>query len=254
MSLKDKKVLITGAAGQLGRQYCQAFAKAGAVVIASDIDLEACKEIAGQLQGGTAKHYALACDVADPSSVEAAFSEIKARSGTLDVLINNAGIGVFEPWLERKFEDFMKVFRVNAGGTFLCTKAASLLMRDSKTKGSIINIGSIYGLGSSDPRIYGDTPRMNSECYTGSKAAIIAMTKYFAVHLAPFGIRVNCISPGGVFRQQGSSFVEQYSQRTPMGRMADESELAATAVFLASDGASYITGQNIGVDGGWTAW
>jgi len=100
----------------------------------------------------------------------------------------------------------------------------------------------------------GHCARNTPECYGASKAAIIHMTKYFSVHLAKYGIRVNCISPGGVFNHQGADFVENYSQRTPMSRMADEKELSGTAVFLASDGASYITGQNIAVDGGWTAW
>ena len=246
--------MITGAAGQLGRKYCQAFADAGAVVLVSDVELAACEKILAHLPGGAEKHFALRCDVSDPASVERAFAEIKKRFGTLDVLINNAGIAVFGPFENRKFDDFMNVFLVNAGGTFLCTRAASWLMRESKTTGAIINIGSIYGVVSSDPRIYTDTPRYNSECYSGSKAAVIQMTKYFAVHLAPYGIRVNSISPGGVFNSQGDDFVRNYSQRTPLGRMATEDELTATALFLASDGASYITGQNIIVDGGWTAW
>ena len=127
-------------------------------------------------------------------------------------------------------------------------------MRANKKKGCIINIGSIHGIVSGDPKIYTDCARKTSECYGASKAAIIHMTKYFAVHLAEFGIRVNCISPGGVFNNQGKEFVENYSIRTPMGRMANEDEIAATAIFLASDDSTYITGQNIAVDGGWTSW
>ncbi len=254
MKLSGKKVLITGAAGQLGRQYCRAFAREGADVIAADIQLAACRQVIGELAGESKNHLALACDVSNPASVESAFAAIEKRFGTLDVLINNAGIAVFGSFEDRNFEDFMKVFRINAGGTFLCTKAASKLMRESGVRGVIINIGSIYGMVSSDPRIYTDSPRYNSECYSGSKAAVIQMTKYFAVHLAPYGIRVNCISPGGVFNGQGDDFVKNYGVRSPMGRMAKEDELTATAIFLASDGASYITGQNIAVDGGWTAW
>jgi NAD(P)-dependent dehydrogenase (short-subunit alcohol dehydrogenase family) len=127
-------------------------------------------------------------------------------------------------------------------------------MRAQKTEGSIINIGSIHGMVSGDPRIYTDCTRKTAECYGSSKAAIIHISKYFAVHLAEFGIRVNCISPGGVFNNQGKDFVENYNYRTPMGRMANEVELAGAAIFLASAEASYITGQNIAVDGGWTAW
>lgn len=246
--------MITGAAGQLGREYCQAFAREGAIVIAADKEFEACKALATALPGGEEKHLALDCDVAEPVSVKNAFSQIKKRYGTVDVLINNAGTAVFEPFEERKFEDFMRVFRVNAGGTFLCIQAASRLMREAKTSGSIINIGSIYGIVSNDPRIYADCARNNSECYSGSKAAIIQMTKYFAVHLAPYGIRVNCISPGGVFNGQGEDFVKLYSERTPMGRMAKRTEMTATAIYLAGEGSSFVTGQNIAVDGGLTAW
>lgn len=253
MQLQDKIVLITGAAGQLGRQYCRAFASEGAKVIVSDMSKEDCQKIVNEL-GENVSHLAIALDVSDEQSVDSAFLEIKKYFGKLDVLVNNAGVAVFGSFENRTFDDFMKVLRVNAGGTFLCTKAASKLMRESNTKGAIINIGSIYGVVSSDPRIYTDSPRYNSEVYSASKAAIIQMTKYFAVHLAPFKIRVNCISPGGVFNEQSDEFVKNYSNRTPLGRMAKETELAATAVFLASDGASYITGQNILVDGGWTAW
>lgn len=251
---QGKNVLVTGAAGQLGQKYCEAFAKAGAAVIVTDLDLAAAEKIVDLLPGSREKHLALQIDVSSPGSVMAAFGEIEKRLGKLNVLVNNAGIGVFEPWQDRKFEDFMRVFAVNAGGTFLCTKSAAELMRETGTRGVIINIGSIYGVVSSDPRIYTDTPRMNSEAYSGSKAAVIQMTKYFAVHLAPDGIRVNCVSPGGVARVQGEDFVKQYSSRVPLGRMADESELADTVLFLASEDASYLTGQNIIVDGGWTAW
>ncbi len=248
-----KIALVTGAAGQLGRQFCHAMAREGATVWVSDLDLKRCKSVVTHLTENS-PHYPLTLDVADPESVQNAFSEIKKVSGTLDVLINNAGIAVFTPFEERTLDEFMNVFKVNAGGTFLCTQAAAKLMREQKTKGSIINIGSIHGMVSGDPRIYSDCNRKTAECYGASKAAIIHMTKYFAVHLAEFGIRVNCISPGGVFNNQGEDFEKNYCYRTPMGRMAKETELKGTAIFLASDEASYITGQNIAVDGGWTAW
>jgi len=253
MRLKGKIALVTGAIGQLGRQFCHALAREGATVWVSDLDINRCKAVVSQLSENLS-HYPLIMDVADPESVQSAFSEIKKVSGSLDILINNAGIAVFTPFEERTLDAFMNVFKVNAGGTFLCIQAAAKLMRAQKTEGSIINIGSIHGMVSGDPRIYTDCSRKTAECYGASKAAIIHMTQYFAVHLAEFGIRVNCISPGGVFNNQGKDFVENYNYRTPMGRMAKETELAGTAIFLASDEASYVTGQNIAVDGGWTAW
>ncbi len=253
MKLADKVVLVTGACGQLGRQFCLAFAREGASVWVSDLNKAGCKRIINGLYC-PGRHHSLVMDVSDPGAVKKGFGEIKRTSGRIDVIVNNAGIGVFTPFEKRDFEDFMRVLKINAGGTFLCIQEGSRLMREKKTKGSIINIGSIYGMVSGDPRIYTDCSRVTAECYGASKAAVIQMTKYFSVFLADCCIRVNCISPGGVFNNQGKDFVKRYGQRTPMRRMADEKEIAATAVFLASGDAAYITGQNIAVDGGWTAW
>ena len=131
-------------------------------------------------------------DVTQPKSVESVFAQIREH-GPLDVLVNNAGIGVFTPYWERDYDEFMQVMSVNVGGTFLCTREALRLMRD-QGQGAIINIGSIYGVVSSDPRIYTDCARMNSEAYSASKSAVIHMTKYFAVHAAQLGVRVNCVA------------------------------------------------------------
>jgi len=252
MRLTNKVCLVTGACGQLGRQFCLAFARAGASVWVSDLNKDRCEKVVSALNGNL--HYPHVMDVSDPKSVKKCFTKIKKISGHIDIIINNAGIGVFTPFEKRDFDDFMRVLKVNAGGTFLCIQEGSRLMREKKTKGSIINLASIYGMVSGDPRIYTDCSRVTAECYGASKAAVIQLTKYFSVFLADYGIRVNCISPGGVFNNQGKDFVKRYVQRAPMGRMADEKEIAATAVFLASEEASYITGQNIAVDGGWTAW
>ena len=253
MRLSKKIALVTGATGQLGRQFCHALAKEGALVWVSDLEIDQCKKVVSSLLKNQ-DHHSLSLDVANPKSVRNAFSEIKNITGSPDIIINNAGIAVFTPFEDRNFDDFMNVMKVNAGGTFLCIQEGSKLMRDNKTKGSVINIGSIHGIVSGDPRIYTDCARKTAECYGASKAAIIHMTKYFAVHLAEFGIRVNCISPGGIFNNQGKDFVKNYNYRTPMGRMANEDEIADTAIFLASDDSAYITGQNIVVDGGWTSW
>ncbi|MEO5364350.1 MAG: SDR family oxidoreductase [Magnetococcus sp. DMHC-8] len=251
MRLDGKIAMVTGATGQLGRRFCHRLAEAGAVVWVTDLDRAACMAVVADLPG---LHHALVVDVADPDSVQAAMQEIGQVSGRLDILINNAGIGVFEPFEERRFEDFMRVLRVNTGGTFLCIQQAARLMRRLGTRGSIVNIGSIYGVVSSDPRIYTDCNRKNSECYSASKAGIIMLTRYFAVHLAPYGIRVNCVSPGGIFNHQGADFVDNYSRGVPMARMGTEDELSGAVLFLTSDDASYLTGQNVIVDGGRLAW
>ena len=251
MRLDKKTVLITGAGGQLGTRFAQAFAAEGALLWLADTSPERLAKTAEQLPAANLLGT-LVMDVTQPESVEQAFAQVKAR-GALDVLVNNAGIGVFTPFWERDYAEFMQVMSVNAGGTFLCTREALRLMKD-QGQGAIINIGSVYGVVSSDPRIYTDCARMNSEVYSASKAAVIQMTKYFAVHAAPLGVRVNCVSPGGVFNHQGDDFVGNYSQRTPMNRMATDQDICGAVIFLATPEAGYVSGQNIVVDGGFTAW
>ena len=253
MKLNNKVALVTGAAGQLGKQFCQALAKEEAEVWVSDLAIDDCERIKNTLYNPS-KHNVISLDISDPESVKSAIVEIEKKSKRLDILVNNAGIQVFTPFEERTFDEFMNVLKVNVGGTFLCIQEATELMKRLRISGGIINIASIYGIVSGDPRIYTDCIRRTSECYGASKAAVIHMTKYFAVHLAKYNIRVNCISPGGVFNRQGESFVTNYSYRTPMDRMAKETEMSGALIFLASDDSAYMTGQNLIVDGGWTAW
>jgi len=255
-NLIGKVALVTGATGQLGRVFSKELANNGATVWVSDIDLEKCQEVVDELEKLTnRKHYFSYMDVTSEESVEGVIKRIENDSGTLDILVNNAGTAVFSDYLSRSKEEFMGVMEVNLYGSFLCIQKASLLMQKTSSSGSIINIGSIYGMVSGDPGIYTDCNRNTSEVYAATKAGVIQMTKYFAVHLASNGIRVNCISPGGVFNKQGEGFVNNYSNKVPIKRMAKEDEIAGGVIFLADyELSSYINGQNIAIDGGWVAW
>ncbi|MBI2495556.1 MAG: SDR family oxidoreductase, partial [Candidatus Omnitrophica bacterium] len=240
-SLEGQVALVTGALGQLGRQLVRVLGEAGAHVIVADLDEGRCQQLCRQLREEHLNASWAAFDVTDPEAVRAAFQRFRQAYGGCDVLVNNAGIAVFTPFEERAFEEFMKVLRVNVGGMFLCTQAAVPLMKDRPSGGRIVNIGSMYGVVSGDPRIYTDTARNTSEVYAASKAAVIQLTRYWAIHLARYRIRVNALSPGGIENQQGSDFVKQYSFRTPLGRMGQVTELSGALLFLASEASSYVT-------------
>ncbi len=252
--LTGQTVLVTGACGQLGSQFCETLGDAGAKVIVTDSKANSGEVVLQRLKGMDTRAEFIGMDVADPQSVREGFRQVKERNKSLDIVVNAAAIAVFSPFEERPYEEFMQVMQVNVGGVFLCCQEAAQLMKKQKTGGSIINIASIYGMVSCDPRIYTDCDRRSSEVYAASKAAVIMLTRYLAVHLAPHRIRVNALSPGGIYKDQGADFVKNYSHRTPMNRMANENEMNGALLYLASNASSYVTGQNLVVDGGLTAW
>lgn len=251
--LSSKVVVVTGALGQLGLAIGEAYRQAGALVVGWDIPESASAAFQGEV------YYSV--DIRDQQAVNSSFCDIVTKYGRIDVLINNAGVSTFENFEERPEAQFDWVMDVNLKGTFFCTQAFINCFdrRDSAlwSTGAIVNIGSIFGVVSPDFRNYTDTPRKNSEVYGATKAGVIQMTKYFAVHLAERGIRVNAVSPGGIFnpaQPQGEDFRKNYGFRTPMGRMANDAEMVGAVLYLSSDAASYTTGQNIVIDGGLTAW
>ena len=237
-----KNVIVTGAAGQIGSVFIEHL-----------------------LKNNFFKIYALDLNFSNSHSYEnIQYIEIDITNekqvinfyrtlDSVDILINNAGIGVFSPFEERTVEDFTRVVDVNMKGTFLMSREAIKAMKPANS-GKIINIGSVYGVVSSDPRIYGDSGRNNSEVYSMTKAAVLMLTKYLAAHYAPFNIQVNAISPGGVLREQTSEFIQNYINKTPAVRMAQDKDLLPALDFLISDNKNYTNGQNIIVDGGFTAW
>ena len=250
LSFKDSVVLVTGATGQLGTGICRAFVDAGATVIGWDKTLNSSVHIDGV-------EYA-EVDITDKQAISAAMADIFERHGACDVLVNNAGVSCFEPFEERPESSIDWVMDVNLKGTLFCIQSyVDQFDTRKKNIGSIINVASMYGVVSPDFRLYGDGDRRNSEIYGATKAGVIQMTRYFAVHLAGRGVRVNAISPGGIFNPespQDSDFVKRYAERCPMGRMAETEEITGSVLFLASPAATYITGHNLVIDGGMTCW
>ncbi len=252
MRLLNKNIVLTGAAGQLGKAFTDALISEGAKLWL--IDKYSVNNKNFIKNNNTSVIEYLDVDVSSQDDVRKAFQRIIRSGYKLDVLINNAGIGVFTPFWDRTEREFIDVLMTNVGGTFFATREALKIMKNQPEGGSIINIGSIYGQVSSNPKIYTDCSRINSEVYSASKAGVIQLTKYFAIHAAEYGVRVNCISPGGVFNNQGSDFIANYASRTPYARMADVSEMCGALIFFASKESSYVTGQNLTIDGGFTSW
>jgi len=247
--LENKVVVITGSCGQLGSSMCDLFLKIGCIVIGLDNSIESNKI-------NNVDYYDL--DIRESKDVSNVFKNIFKKYNQIDILINNAGVSVFEPFEERNEENFEWVMNVNLKGTFNCIqKYVANYDSVNQKEGIIINIASMYGLISPDFRIYSENDRKNSEVYGATKAGVIQMTKYFAVQLADRNIRSNSISPGGVYNPanpQGKDFIENYEYRCPMKRMAKSEEIANVALFLATELSSYVNGQNITVDGGMSAW
>ena len=248
--LEGKTVLVTGAIGQLGKIICQGFIDVGSNVIGVDLKLDQNKII----KTDNISYYSL--DIANKKSVQNLFNELYNNHSGIDVLINNAGVSTFEPFEDRTEESFDWVSDVNLKGTFLCIQEYFKHQKNNKC-GNVVNIASIYGLISPDPKMYRKGDRKNSEVYGATKAGIIQMTKYFAVHLAEKNIRVNAVSPGGIFNTenpQSEYFIGEYSKRNPMGKMANAEEIIGAVLYLVSDASSYVTGHNLVVDGGMSCW
>ena len=262
--LTGKTAIVTGACGLIGQKHCAALAEAGANVVVADLNAEAAAAVAFGLGGGP--HLAVAVDVTKPESLTAARDQVLARFGHIDVLVNNAAINdMFEnPALAAdlsKFENFplatfQQVLEVNVTGVFLAAQVFGTPMAQ-QGHGSIINVASTYGLVGPDQSIYrneaGEQTFYKSPSYPMTKGAVVNFTRYLAAYWGAAGVRVNTLSPGGVENSQDAFFVQQYSAKTPLGRMATPTDYQGAVVFLASDASAYMTGANLVVDGGWTA-
>ncbi len=253
-SLKGKVALVTGGAGLYGRQIVRALAEAGAETYIASRDLKALKIIAGEYRAKGLDVTALQYDQGDEASILALREEILRNSGRVDVLVNNS---VARP-MKRGYTDdaaaFAESMKINATGLFLITRAFGDAMAE-RQRGSIINIASIQGMIAPDPTLYRGTT-MNGwyPDYFFHKGGMINFTRFTASYYGARNIRCNCVSPGGYrTKNHPAAFIKQYSDRTFLGRLANDSDLMGAIVFLASDASLYITGVNIPIDGGYTA-
>jgi NAD(P)-dependent dehydrogenase (short-subunit alcohol dehydrogenase family) len=268
-NLKDKVAVVTGGGGQLGTEFCKTLAEAGASVMVADLLIDPANRTSKLLTDSGYPNFAFQLDVTSVESTRELVAETIKRFGSLDILVNCAALDPkFDPDASAKgiapgaFEDYPleqwnDALNVNLTGTFLMTQACVKQMVAQGKKGSIINICSTYGLNGPDQRIYikdGKRVAFKPAYYTTTKAGVMGFTKYLAAYYAGTEIRVNALTPGGVYNNHEEYFVKNYSAKTIMGRMAKKDEMNGALLFLASDASSYMTGNNVIVDGGWTAW
>jgi NAD(P)-dependent dehydrogenase (short-subunit alcohol dehydrogenase family) len=249
--ISGRTALVTGATGRLGRVFAAALADAGADVILSARSADTLAEAAAAI--GERAVATVAADLTDELQLDRVFDEVRDRCGRLDILVNNAGAGRDAPFGDVRAADMAALQTLNVTAPYLCAQRAATLMSGG---GKIVNVGSIYGSVGVDTRIYDNAPEMvqASPAYIASKSALVTLTRELAVRLAPAGIQVNMLSPGGVEADQPAAFRAAYAARTPAGRMARPEDVAGTLVYLCSRASDYVTGQNVLVDGGFTAW
>lgn len=255
--LDGKVIVMTGAAGILGAQAVTRFIEAGARVCALDIS-DAALEKLGPAQEQLMKAVV---SVSDRASLVAARERVVAQWGEADVLFNNAATkseNFFAPFEDFPLEDWNAVMAVNLTGAMLASQVFGTPMARRGT-GAIVNTLSIYGIVAPDQRIYEGSeylgrPINTPAIYSASKAGLWGLTKYLASYWGDRGVRVNAVTPGGVFSGQNETFVRNYSERVPLGRMASGRDIVNAMTFLASDASQYISGHNLVVDGGWTVW
>jgi NAD(P)-dependent dehydrogenase (short-subunit alcohol dehydrogenase family) len=254
LSLKGKTALITGATGYLGSAMAQALAQAGARVIVSSRRLSDAQRAAEQLPSVESRHCAVQMDHMDERSIEQGFEAALNQAGTIDILINNGHEPLASDWRSVTAEQFTRQLS-NLTGYFLLSRLLRDQIAARGASGSIILIGSMYGVVGSYPEVYQEISAASPVAYHALKGGIVHLTRHLAVYWAKDGVRVNCLSPGPFPQPKVSAeLVERLEKKSPMGRMGKPDELKGAVVFLASDASSYMTGQNLIIDGGWTAW
>ena len=269
--LSGKTALVIGGRGYLGQRFCAVLRDAGATVFSADLPKQSTAAKKAGKSADIKGVHQKDIDVRDEESVKSLIQEIKKETGKIDVLVYGATAKLkdfFSPFTECSLEGWKTVLSAELDGAFLVTQQVGKLMEKQKS-GSVIFLSSIYGIVGNDQRIYegsnlADLYANNTEmkgkifshgAYNTAKGGIIAFTRYLAAYWGHLGIRVNCISPGGMWHPgENEEFVRKYSQKVPMGRKGKVEELDGALLYLASDASGYVTGHNLVVDGGWTAW
>jgi NAD(P)-dependent dehydrogenase (short-subunit alcohol dehydrogenase family) len=253
-NLAGKVAIITGAAKGMGRAHALTLARAGAKVVVTDIDVDGIQKVVEEIKKERGEAISIKCDQSQKSDIDDVISQTVSKFGKIDILVNNAGIFPFKPFLEMEEKDFEKVIDVNLKGYFLMTSAcAKEMQKNSKNekgqRGAIVNISSVAAIKGFAGLAH----------YCASKGGVNAMSNAIAIELAPLGIRINCIDPGAIDTPGASIAQMPEEQRKaimapiPMKRQASAEEVANAVLFLVSDEASYMTGAEVVVDGGWTA-
>lgn len=264
--LTGKVAVVTGGAGILGQHFCAGLAESGAKVAVVDLQAAKATELAKQIRDDYSNQaIGIGCDVSKSESVEAMVEQVISEFGTINILHNNAAgksedlDAFFASFEDYSLEQWRQIMSVNLDGMFLVSQAIGKQMVAQGKGGSIIQTASIYGVVAPDRRIYAGSFYLGRQIdspavYSASKAGVIGLTKYLAAYWADQKIRVNTLTPGGVESGQNPEFQDKYSARVPLGRMAKPTEMVGALLYLASDASSYVTGQNIVVDGGLTTW
>ena len=260
MNLQGRVALITGGGGHIGAAMCEALAELGATIVVLDVAEEPCIDVARRIhQTYGVETMPLVIDLTDEEAVRSVPESIVEHFGRLDILVNCAALvgtsdlkGWATPFMEQRSDTWRLALEVNLTAPFVLVQASAEALVASG-HGSVVNIGSIYGMVGPDMRLYEDTAVGNPAAYAASKGGLLQLTRWLATVLAP-DVRVNAITSGGVWRNQPEDFHERYMARTPLRRMATEEDLKGAVSYLASDLSAYVTGHNLVVDGGWTAW
>jgi gluconate 5-dehydrogenase len=254
--LTGKAALVTGGTGWLGQAFSRALAEVGATVVISSRDLTMAVAAAAALPAkDPARHQGVAIDQMDPKSIAVGFQQAIEAVGRIDVLVNNGLEHVGQDWTDIPFDAFAR-HQVNNAGYFELARLVRNHAVSRSAPASVINIGSMYGQVGSYPDTYQDVCTASSVAYHALKGGTIQMTRHLAVYWAPDQVRVNCLSPGPFPNPDTApqEMVQRLQAKSPLRRMGQPWELKGALVYLASDASSYVTGQNLTVDGGWTAW